>query len=133
MYDMVGCLLLGYSIATRESEDTGGGIFFSGSEHRRGPLWFIWSVGEFLGLQTDRRTLPVSLAPFPTDRTVKEIPGIHLDARLGSEHLQGYACLRRMQPGGADRRIPSGRQHPVMVVSLSISQLDVISGVWMPT
>ncbi|VVT19327.1 hypothetical protein SPHINGO391_460096 [Sphingomonas aurantiaca] len=83
-------------------------------------------VGEFLRFQRDAVPHPVQMALLADKRSVEEIAGIELHARLGRQHLEHAARQRILQPRGQFRLCGQALvEREIMVVAMAIADLLV--------
>ena len=80
----------------------------------------IRRIGVVLGFQRQPVTLPVRLASGAVDRSIEEVAGIELDARLGRGDGQHAAAGGIAEDGGDDHRLVVGAlavEHEIVIVA----------------
>ena len=84
----------------------------------------VGAVGEMLGLESDAVGLAVDAASAGVG-AFQEVAGVDLDAGLGGEHGQG-AAAGWVEKTGGEGWAAAGVDDPVVVVALSLGELDVV-------
>ena len=86
-----------------------------------------------LCFQANRSPLVINDPFFPFHSSIEEVTGIHLNTGLIRIYLEYYTGLRRRQTGSDSRKISFSVQYKIMVVTVSIFQLNKIITVYLPS
>ena len=118
---------MSHSLLHRELINAAALVFLAGFQQGRGPLRLIGSVRILLGLQADGSAMAVDDAFLSLQRAVQEIAGIDLNARFVGVHIQYDTCPGRFQCRAFLRNVTLGVEHPVVVITVSVFQLDKVA------
>ena len=81
----------------------------------------------------NRSPLVINDPFFPFHSSIEEVTGIHLNTGLIRIYFEYYTGLRRRQTGSDSRKISFSVQYKIMVVTVSIFQLNKIITVYLPS
>ena len=109
------------------------GISLARFQVNRRPSGFVRRIGKMLCFQANRSPLVINDPFFPFHSSIEEVTGIHLNTGLIRIYLEYYTGLRRRQTGSDSRKISFSVQYKIMVVTVSIFQLNKIITVYLPS
>ena len=101
-------------------------IFFSRTYDNRRPVGFVGAVGVVLCFEADRSTLVVNDTFLSAYGSVEEVTCVYLNTRFVGIYFQCDSGFGRRQSGSYLRDVTLGVEHPVVVVSVAVLQLDEV-------
>lgn len=116
-----------FLLASGETEAGGGMVLFAGAESCRRPRGVVGCIRIVLGLETDSVAETIDFTPFARDSAVEEITRIDLNTRFCRQYIEGDTRSRAIECGSVGIvLVRGGIQHPVVVVAVSVTELDVV-------
>ena len=113
-------------ISLQKIYNTMTGISLARFQVNRRPSGFVRRIGKMLCFQANRSPLVINDPFFPFHSSIQEVAGIHLNTGLIRIYFEYYTGLRRRQTGSDSRKISFSVQYKIMVVTVSIFQLNKI-------